>query len=36
MQMLVGFNGGSVIAVFPEGSLPVLALVIFLRGAASN
>jgi hypothetical protein len=34
--MFVGLDGGSVIAVFPERSLPVLALVISLRGAAGN
>jgi hypothetical protein len=33
MQVLIGFDGGSVIAIFPKRSLPFLALVIFLRGA---
>jgi hypothetical protein len=33
MQVLIGFDSGRVIAIFPERSLPILALVIFLRGA---
>ena len=36
MQVLIGFNGGSVIAIFPERSLRILALVIFLRGATRD
>ena len=36
MQVLIGFDGGSVIAIFPERSLPILALVIFLRGATRD
>ena len=36
MQVLVGFDRSSMIAVFPECALPVLALVVFLRGAASD
>src|SRR5262245_47137249 len=36
MQMLVGFNSGGMIAIFPEGPLSPLALVVFLRRAASD
>ena len=36
MQVFIGFDGGSVIAIFPERSLPILALVIFLRGATGD
>jgi hypothetical protein len=36
MPVLIGFDGGSVLAIFPERSLPILALVIFLRGATRD
>ena len=36
MQVLVGLNRGGVIAVFPERSLPVFALIVFLGGAAGD
>jgi hypothetical protein len=29
--VLVGFNSGGVITVFPERAMPVLALIVFLR-----
>ena len=31
MQVLVGFNGGGVITIFPERPVPILPLVVFLR-----
>ncbi len=34
--MLVGLNSGGVIAIFPERALLAFALVVFLRGAASD
>jgi hypothetical protein len=36
MQVLIGFDSGSVIAIFPESSLPSLALVIFLCGTTRD
>jgi hypothetical protein len=36
MQALVSLNRGGVIAVFPERSLPVFALIVFLFGAAGD
>ena len=36
MQVLVGFDGGGMIAVFPEWPMSILALIVFLRGAAGD
>ena len=36
MQVLVGFDSGSMITVLPKRSLPRLSLVVFLGGAARN
>ena len=36
MQVLVGFNGGGVITIFPECALPAFALVVFLRSATRD
>ena len=36
MQMLILLDCRGMIAVFPERSLPILALVIFLRGATRD
>ena len=36
MQMFVGLNSRSVVAIFPERSLPSFALVVFLRSAAGD
>ena len=36
MQVLVGFDHCGVVAVFPERSLPVFALIVFLGRAAGN
>ena len=36
MQVLVGFDSGSMITILPERSLPRLSLVVFLGGAARN
>ena len=33
MQVLVGLDGGGMITVFPERAMPVLSLVVLLRGA---
>jgi hypothetical protein len=35
MQVLVGFDNGSMITVLPKYAVPPFALVIFLTGAAS-
>ena len=36
MQVLVGFNGNGVITILPERPMSILALVVFLRGAAGD
>jgi hypothetical protein len=36
MQMLVGLDGGGMIAVFPKCAMPVLALIELLRGSARD
>jgi hypothetical protein len=36
MQVLVGLNGGGLVAVLPKCSLPLFALIVFLGGAAGN
>ena len=36
MQVLVGFDCGGMVTVFPKRSLAVFALVVFLRRAAGN
>ena len=36
MHVLVDLNRGGVIAVFPERSLPVFAMIVFLRGATGD
>ena len=36
MQVLVGLNCSGMVAVFPERSLPIFALIVFLGGAAGN
>ena|GEM_PF-6291689 len=35
-QMFISLNSSSVIAVFPEGSLPFLALIEFLGGSPGD
>jgi hypothetical protein len=36
VQMLVGLDGGGMIAVFPKCAMPVLALIVLLRGSARD
>jgi hypothetical protein len=36
MQMLVGLDGRRMIAVFPKCAMPVLALIVLLRGSARD
>jgi hypothetical protein len=36
MQMFVGLNGRSMVAIFPERAMPVLALVVLLRASAGD
>ena len=36
MQMLVGLDGGGMIAVFPKCAMPVLALIELLHGSARD
>ena len=36
MHVLVGLNRGGVIAVLPERSLPVFAMIVLLRDAAGD
>ena len=36
MEVFVGLDGGSMVSIFPEGSLPAFALVVFLRSATRD
>jgi hypothetical protein len=36
MQMFVGFHSGCMITIFPERSLAIFALIVFLRSAPGN
>ena len=36
LKVFVGFDGGGMITVFPKRAMPVLALVVLLRGSACD